>query len=205
MDYSIDGEILKNLKTISLSMFRKNFFGIFHGSLSTKLEEGHFLINKKDAIFDDLNQDSLIVLYHKQDYRWKEASIDAFIHSLIYQNIPNAKYIAYGMPPFTASYTLTHRKIIPKDYFGYKMLGTLDVYDPKDFYNWYERADIEINRYFKESDKKIMVIRGYGVYVYHRDLQVLSKMLALLENSCKILHLSSLLEASKQDQDLFDI
>ena len=48
MDYSIDPEIFKNLKTISLSMFRKNFFGIFHGSLSVKLEEGHFLINKKD-------------------------------------------------------------------------------------------------------------------------------------------------------------
>ena len=85
------------------------------------------------------------------------------------------------------------------------MLGTLDVYDPKDFDNWYERADVEINRYFKESGSKIMVIRGYGVYVFHRDLQLLSKLFALLENSCKILHFSSILEASKQNQDLFDI
>ena len=205
MDYDIDPEIFKNLKTISLSMFRKNFFGIFHGSLSVKLEEGHFLINKKDAIFDDLDEESFIMLYHKRDYRWNDARMDTFIHSLLYQNIPNAKYIAYGMPPFTVSYTLTHNKIIPKDYFGYKMLGTLDVYDPKDFDNWYERADVEINRYFKESGSKIMVIRGYGVYVFHRDLQLLSKLFALLENSCKILHFSSILEASKQNQDLFDI
>lgn len=205
MDYDIDPEIFKNLKTISLSMFRKNFFGIFHGSLSVKLEEGHFLINKKDAIFDDLDEESFIMLYHKRDYRWNDASMDTFIHSLLYQNIPNAKYIAYGMPPFTVSYTLTHNKIIPKDYFGYKMLCTLDVYDPKDFDNWYERADVEINRYFKESGSKIMVIRGYGVYVFHRDLQLLSKLFALLENSCKILHFSSILEASKQNQDLFDI
>ena len=205
MDYDIDPEIFKNLKTISLSMFRKNFCGIFHGSLSVKLEEGHFLINKKDAIFDDLDEESFIMLYHKRDYRWNDASMDTFIHSLLYQNIPNAKYIAYGMPPFTVSYTLTHNKIIPKDYFGYKMLGTLDVYDPKDFDNWYERADVEINRYFKESGSKIMVIRGYGVYVFHRDLQLLSKLFALLENSCKILHFSSILEASKQNQDLFDI
>ena len=205
MDYSIDPEIFKNSKTISLSMFRKNFFGIFHGSLSVKLEEGHFLINKKDAIFDDLDEESFIMLYHKRDYRWNDASMDTFIHSLLYQNIPNAKYIAYGMPPFTVSYTLTHNKIIPKDYFGYKMLGTLDVYDPKDFDNWYERADVEINRYFKESGSKIMVIRGYGVYVFHRDLQLLSKLFALLENSCKILHFSSILEASKQNQALFDI
>lgn len=171
----LDKKILQNLKTISLSMFRKNFFGIFHGSISTKLEEGHFLINKKDAIFDNLDEESLIMLYHKRDYRWNDASMDAFIHSLLYQNIPNAKYIAYGMPPFTVSYTLTHNKIVPKDYFGYKMLDTLEVYNPKDFDSWYERADVEINRYFKESGKKIMVIRGYGVYVYHRDLQVLSK------------------------------
>ena len=205
MDYDIDPEIFKNLKTISLSMFRKNFFGIFHGTLSVKLEEGHFLINKKDAIFDDLDEESFIMLYHKRDYRWNDASMDTFIHSLLYQTIPNAKYIAYGMPPFTVSYTLTHNKIIPKDYFGYKMLGTLDVYDPKDFDNWYERADVEINRYFKESGSKIMVIRGYGVYVFHRDLQLLSKLFALLENSCKILHFSSILEASKQNQDLFDI
>ena len=129
-------KIFQDLKTISLAMFRKNFFGIFHGSISTKLEEGHFLINKKDAIFDDLTEDSLIMLYHKQDYRWKEASIDAFIHSLIYQNIPNAKYIAYGMPPFTVAYTLSNDKIEPRDYFGYKILGTLEVYDPKDYDNW---------------------------------------------------------------------
>lgn len=205
MEYSVDEEIYNNLKIISLSMFRKNFFGIFHGSISVKLEEGHFLINKKDAIFDDLNKNSLMLLYHKQDYRWKEASMDAFIHSLIYQNIPNAKYIAYGMPPFTVAYTLTHSQIIPRDYFGYKMLGSLDVYDPRDFDNWYERADVEINRYFKENDKKIMVIRGYGVYVYHRDLQMLSKLFALLENTCKILHFSSILEVSKQNQDLFDL
>ena len=205
MDYDIDPEIFKNLKTISLSMFRKNFFGIFHGSLSVKLEEGHFLINKKDAIFDDLDEESFIMLYHKRDYRWNDASMDTFIHSLLYQNIPNAKYIAYGMPPFTVSYTLTHNKIIPKDYFGYKMLGTLDVYDPKDFDNWYERADVEINCYFKESGSKIMLICGYGVYVFDCDLQLLSKLFALLENSCKILHFSSILEASKQNQDLFDI
>ncbi|MDE5602964.1 MAG: class II aldolase and adducin N-terminal domain-containing protein [Helicobacter sp.] len=197
--------ILPNLQKLSLAMFRRSFFGIFHGSISAKLEEGHFLINKKDAIFDDLNEDSLTTLYHKRDYRWNEASIDAFIHSLLYQNLPNAKYIAYGMPPFTIAYTLSYDKIIPKDYFGSRVLGVLDVYNPKDYDNWYERADVEINRYFKENDKKIMVIKGYGVYAYDRDLQYLSKMTALLENTCKILYFNSLLEGSRQTQNLFEI
>ncbi len=197
--------ILLELQKISLAMFRKNFFGIFQGSISAKLEEGHFLINKKEVIFDDLNEDSLITLYHKRDYRWNGASIDAFIHSLLYQNLPNAKYIAYGMPPFTTAYTLSYDKIIPKDYFGSRILGTLDVYNPKDYDNWYERADVEINRYFRENDTKIMVIKGYGVYAYERNLQSLSKMTALLENTCKILYFNSLLEGSRQTQNLFEI
>ena len=197
--------ILLELQKISLAMVRKNFFGIFQGSISAKLEEGHFLINKKEAIFDDLNEDSLITLYHKRDYRWNGASIDAFIHSLLYQNLPNAKYIAYGMPPFTTAYTLSYDKIIPKDYFGSRILGTLDVYNPKDYDNWYERADVEINRYFRENDTKIMVIKGYGVYAYERNLQSLSKMTALLEITCKILYFNSLLEGSRQTQNLFEI
>ncbi|WP_104722152.1 class II aldolase and adducin N-terminal domain-containing protein [Helicobacter mesocricetorum] len=201
----MDKNTLLNLQKVSLAMFRKNFFGIFQGSISAKLEEGHFLINKKEAIFDDLNEDSLITLYHKRDYRWSGASMDAFIHSLLYQNLPNAKYIAYGMPPFTTSYTLSYDKIIPKDYFGSRILGVLDVYNPKDYDNWYERADVEINRYFRENDKKIMVIKGYGVYAYDRNLQSLSKMTALLENTCKILYFNSLLEGSRQTQNLFEI
>ena len=201
----MEAHVLESLKKLSLSMFRKHFFGIFLGSISTKMEGGHFLINKKGAIFDDLNKDSFIALYHKQDYRWNEASMDAFIHSILYKNIPSAKYIAYGMPPFTIAYTLSHKNVAPKDYFGKKYLGNIEVYNPKDDETWLERADVEINRYFKESGKKVMIIRGYGVYVYHRDIEMLSKMVALLENSCKILHFDSILEGSKNAQDLFDI
>ena len=49
-----------------------------------------------------------------------------------------------------------------------------------------------------------MVVKGYGVYVYHRDLQYLSKLMAILENSCKILHFHSILEGNKPSHELFD-
>ena len=45
------------LRKISLSMFRDRLFGIFHGSISAKIKENQFLINKKDAIFDSLDRD----------------------------------------------------------------------------------------------------------------------------------------------------
>ena len=66
------------------------------------------------------------------------------------------------------------------------------------------KFDIYITICYNESDKKIMVVKGYGVYVYHRDLQYLSKLMAILENSCKILHFHSILEGNKPSHELFD-
>ena len=181
--------ILKDeMKSIALSMFRKNFFGVFHGSISAKIEKNKFVINKKDAIFDNLENRDFIKLYSKKDYRWNEASIDADIHSSIYKNISEAKYIAYTMPPFVTSYSLTHKTIKPLDYFGYKIIKEIPIYDPKRFDDWYERAEIEIYNYMKKNSTNIMVIKGYGIYMYDRDLQQIAKTIAILENSCKLLY-----------------
>ena len=183
-------DLIEELIDVSLSMFRKNFFGIYHGSISAKIEEDIFIINKANTIFDETESDDFIKLYAKRDYRWKQASIDAEIHANIYKYISSAKYITYSMPPYTTSYSLDIPAIVPKDYFGYKIFGELPIYDPKNFDTWYERASSEIYQYFKEYPQKVMVIKGYGVYSYHRDLRELLKYLAILENSCKMLHFS---------------
>lgn len=193
------------LQRIAQAMFQKNFFGIFHGSLSAKADGERFLINKKDALFNNLDAESLIMLYYKQDYRWNDASLDSFIHSILYQNFPNTRFIAYGLPPFTCSYALKYDKIIPKDYYGARFIGEIEVHDPRDFDTWHERADTEINRYFKEHKSKVMVIRGYGVYVRERNPYSLAKLMALVENSCKILYFSQLLGNTKGEEDLFDL
>lgn len=180
--------LTQELQSIALSMFRKNFIGIFHGSISAKVEDGKFIINKRDAIFDELEVDDLIELYSKKDYRWNSASIDADIHLNIYKNISEAKYVSYTMPPFATAYSLSHSVIKPKDYFGYMELGELEVYDPKKYEDWYERAEIEIYRHFQKNKTNIMIIKGYGIYSYDRDLNALAKKIAVLENSCKLLH-----------------
>lgn len=190
----MDNFLIDNLSRISLSMFRKNFFGVFHGSISAKTEYNRFVINKRDAIFDEIDRDSLIKLYHKKDYRWNEASIDAPIHSSIYQSISDAKYIAYGMPPYTTAYSLRFDKIVPQDYFGRELVGHIDIFDPKDLDTWYERADVEISRHLRDSKGHMMVVRGYGVYVYDRDLHQMAKKIAIIENSCRLLYLSYALD-----------
>jgi len=187
---------LKNqLSTLSLSMFRKDFFGIYHGSLSAKTESNRFLINSKEAIFDAIDENSLIELYFKKDYRWNQASIDANIHFSIYSQISDAKFVCFSMPPFTTAYSLDHNIIVPKDYFGHKEIGAITIIDPKQFEDWYDRAQSEIAYYFQLHKTNIMVIRGYGVYTFNRDLHEMAKQLAILEKSCRLL----MLDGSKND------
>ena len=181
---------LKNkLSTLALSMFRKDFFGIYHGSLSAKTESNRFLINTKEAVFDAIDENSLIQLYFKKDYRWNQASIDASIHFSIYSQISDAKFVSFTMPPFTTAYSLEHNVITPKDYFGFKELGSIDIVDPKQFEDWYDRAQSEIAYYLQTNKTNIMVIRGYGVYSYNRDVHEMAKKLAILEKSCRLLML----------------
>lgn len=175
------------LATLALSMFRKDFFGIYHGSLSAKTESNRFIINTKEAVFDAIDETNLIELYFKKDYRWNQASIDSIIHFSIYSQISEAKFICFSMPPFTTAYSLMHNIISPKDYFGHKEIGSIDIVDPKQFEDWYDRAESEIAYYFQTKKTNIMVIRGYGVYTYNRDLHEMAKQLAVLEKSCRLL------------------
>ncbi len=177
------------LSSLGLSMFRKDFFGIYHGSISAKTESNRFIINTKEAVFDALNDNSLLELYFKKDYRWNQASIDSNIHFSIYSQISDAKFVSFTMPPFTTAYSLEHNVITPKDYFGFKELGSIEIIDPKQFDDWYDRAQSEIAYYFQMKKTNIMVIRGYGVYSYNRDLHEMAKKLAILEKSCRLLML----------------
>jgi L-fuculose-phosphate aldolase len=175
--------------SLALSMFRKDFFGIFHGSISAKTESNRFLINTKEAVFDALNENSFIEIYYKKDYRWNQASIDSKIHYSIYSQISEAKFVCFTMPPFTTAYSLDHTIIVPKDYFGYKEIGSIPIFDPREFDNWYDRAQSEIAYYFQTNKTNIIVIKGYGVYTFNRDIHAMAKKLAILEKSCRLLML----------------
>lgn len=187
----MDKHMTSQLQTLSHAMFQKGFFGIHHGALSAKTANNRFVINTKDAIFDTMDERSFIELTHVQDYRWGQASMDSLIHQQIYTHISEAKFITYAMPQYTTAYALKNRIIEPKDYFAHKLLGTIEVYDPKSLDDWYERASSEIFLQFMQSKKSILVIRGYGIYAYDRDILQLAKKIAILENSCRILSIAS--------------
>ena len=188
----VDKSTVKLLADLSLTMFRKNFFGIYHGAISTKQDEYSFMINTRDAIFDRMDEKSFCSLnINKQDYRWNIASMESDIHATIYANIHEAKYIAFGMPIYTTAYTLNHNKIVLEDFFGKTTFGEISIYNPGDFSTWYKRNALEITKYLKESENNIMIIKGIGTYVYDRDIHELVKKIAILENSCRLLSIKS--------------
>lgn len=188
----INAETVKLLSDLSLTMFRKNFFGIYHGAISAKMDHNSFVINTADAIFDEMSSKSFCKLnMSKKDYRWKIASIESDIHSTIYNNIHEAKYIAFGVPIYTTAYTFDHDEIELNDFFGKTTFDKVPVYDPGDFDTWYDRNALEITKYLKESNSHTMVIKGIGTYVYDRDINNLVKRVAILENSCRLLSIKS--------------
>jgi len=191
----IDKHIVQHLADISLALFRKNFFGIHHGSISKKIDHSSFIINKRDAIFDEIDENALTQLkMNIHDYSWDQASMEAVIHSSIYTQIHEAKFISCGMPPYTTALSLKHKKIVCEDYFAKTLYGEIEVYDPGDFDTWYDRNHIEVPRLLKESKNNLIVIKGVGVYVYDRDMNNLVKKVAILENSSRLLALKEQFE-----------
>ena len=190
----MDTHLLNELKHISHSMFSKNYFGVFHGSISAKVTLNSFIINKKETILDEVNEDDFIELAcdKEKDYRWKDASVDVDIHQAIYNNLLNAKYVSYTMPPYATAYSLNHDIVIPKDYYGITLLDTVHIYDTKGFKDWEERAADEISSYLKNHANHLLLIKGFGLISYDRDLTEMVKKVAILENSCRLLTLNSL-------------
>jgi len=190
----MDAYLLNELKNVSHSMFSKNYFGVFHGSISAKIAVNAFVINKKEVILDEVNKDDFIELVCniKKDYRWKDASVDAEIHEKIYRTLPQAKYISYTMPPYATAYSLNHDVIIPKDYYGATILKNIFVYDPKGFDDWEERALDEISDFFQNNNSHLLLIKGFGLISYDRDLTEMVKKVAILENSCRLLTIHSM-------------
>ena len=118
----MDKHLIEEIQHVSLSMFNKNFFSVYHGSISARISTNQFIINRKDTILDEVTENCMVRLdYNQRDYRWSEASQDVYIHEHIYETIPNAKYISFTMPPYATAFSLKHGKVSPQDYHGKKV------------------------------------------------------------------------------------
>lgn len=188
----MDKHLIEDIKRISLSLFNKDFFSVYHGSISARISLNGFIINSKDTMLDEVTEESLVRLdCLKRDYRWNIASSDVHIHEYLYKTMPNAKYILYTMPPYATAYSLKHSRVAPLDFYGKKVIGEIVVYDPKNMEDWLERAPFEIPKFFQKNSGHLILVRGFGVISYDRDIKEMAKKISILENSCRLLSLSA--------------
>jgi len=188
----MDKHLIEDIKRISLSLFNKDFFSVYHGSISARISLNGFIINSKDTMLDEVTEESLVRLdCLKRDYRWNIASSDVHIHEHLYKTMPNAKYILYTMPPYATAYSLKHSRVVPLDFYGKKVIGEIVVYDPKNLEDWLDRAPFEIPKFFQQNSGHLILVRGFGVISYDRDIKEMAKKISILENSCRLLSLSA--------------
>jgi len=64
---------------------------------------------------------------------------------------------------------------------------------PQDFNDWHIKAGDEITTFFEKSNEHLLLIKGFGVISYDRDLIEMVKKVAILENSCRLLTIGAVL------------
>ena len=169
---NIDKTIVQNLSNVAHSLCQSGLLGVFYGSISAKLDTNSFIINRKGALLDKMNEDSFIMLHDKEE----------------------------------TSNSLKHKTLIPIDYLGYKILGkSNEILDSREYETLYDRAETDIVRYFKTHKTNFVLLKGCGIYSYGRDLETTIKLIAVVENSCKILHYNGMITHNYDDESRFEI
>jgi L-fuculose-phosphate aldolase len=171
-------------------MIKKDLLGLMHGSISIKKSVDTFIINKKNAIFNNIDSKSLMSLNISQHTLWGKASITTPVHSAIYEHITSAKFITCLYPVNTIVYSLQNTHIRPIDYLGAIHYKEIPIYDPKNIFDWDKRAPSEIISFMKKNSLTAMVIKGVGICAYNRDINELIKEVSIIDTSCKILLLN---------------
>jgi L-fuculose-phosphate aldolase len=176
-------EIKKDYEKILKTLIQKGMFHIYQTSFSIRTQNDKFLINKNDALF--LEEDIFTEIHYKKDLSWQEASNDANIHSFIYQKISTAKCIAHIFPINLVTYSLYHRQFKALDFYGENIIGKKKIHEITDTNHFIEEVENIVQKNIINDE--IVIIKGYGAYIYDRDLKELAKKASILENSAKIL------------------
>jgi len=176
-------EIKKDYERILETLTKKGMFHIYQTSFSIRTENDKFVINKNDALF--LEAEMFTEIHYKEDLSWQTASADANIHSFIYQKISTAKCIAHIFPINLVTYSLYHRQFKPLDFYGESIIGNKKIYEVNDEKHFTEEVENIVQKNILKDN--IIIIKGYGAYIYDRDLKELTKKASILENSSKIL------------------
>ncbi len=181
--------MLKNdfdsLKKICGMLFEKDFFGVSFGSISQRINEESFMINKENAILRHVNENDFCKLVANESIRWNEASYDSYIHYAIYKTIKEAKFIIHSFSPYIAAYCYQSSYLniskMSKEGIKSDVLRVFDTGVTDD-----EQLQNQIPTYFVNTNQNIVLTRKSGTWSYGKDLNEACENLYHLEHLCKI-------------------
>ena len=175
----------KSLQMACDILFDKDFFGVSFGSISQRINEESFIINKEDTILKNVNEDDFCKLVANESMRWNEASYDSYVHYAIYKTIKEAKFVIHSFSPYAAAlcYQTSGINLLKMSKEGIKsdMLKVFDTGITDD-----ERLQNQIPTYFVNTNQNIVLTRKSGVWSYGKDLSEACENLYHLEHLCKI-------------------
>lgn len=152
-------------------MYEKNFLYGLDGSISYKLDNDNFIINKNLIYNNDINYFTKLQL--NKNYKYTYASKDSLYHSYIYSSISQAKVIAV---------------IVSENILKACNLGILN-YDNKNIIinsNLILNNKNELISQFNNLNKKYLLIKNFGLLIYDRDFNTLFANIFKLDLITKI-------------------
>lgn len=173
----------------SKKLYNKGFFSFFKGSISKRINDDLIFINRQGCMFDSLTQQDIIKVNIKYSLLTDEASSDSLTHFKIYQNIAEAKYIIFAVPTYTNLISFRYDELLPLDHIGKLFLEKINIHNLNDYMNRDKYLPNLIYKLMKEDGKKLLIIKGYGVYIYDTNIINIVKTLDILEESSKIIYM----------------
>jgi len=151
-----------------------------HSGNASIRDENKFWVTPTGACADTLEIDHLIECNDKSI--GKGASLDASLHSLVYQKNKKASAVLHSHGAYSVAMTMNGENFIPQDFEGQYYFDHIPVitiaYD-----EYLEKAADAVSDILAEH--KIVVVRGHGVYATAETMNLAYKWTCSFELSAK--------------------
>lgn len=153
------------------------------GAMSAREEERLF-VTRRGAMLGHLTADDIIE-FGVEEAAPAEAPEDVAVHQAIFR-ATDAKAVIYARPPWTMALALVEDRLSPANGEGAEALGSAPVLITQRAITSPDVSQL-IGRILR--DNRVVALRGHGVLARGDSLSDALRVLSLLEEMCKVVHL----------------
>lgn len=161
--------MVDEIKKYARIMYEKNFLYGLKGSISARFEDDYFIINK-NIIYDESDR-YFTKLALNENYKYKDASNESNMHSLIYNNFSQAKVMA----------VVVSDSILKINQKGYLLAKNNNIYSQN--FNILDDSKKIIN-HIKLTN--YILLKDYGLVIFSRDFNELFSNIFSIDLAAKI-------------------